>query len=247
MMTTEPSPILRASGISVRYGLATAVATCSLEIARGSYVCLLGRNGAGKTSLVSALAGALPRDGRMWFDGHEVATSKSTWLARNGMLVIPEGRHLYPSLTVEDNLVLGAYAWTRSAREARRAPELEQVYDLFPRLAQRKRQLAGTMSGGEQQMVALGRALMGRPRLLMLDEPSLGLSEAMIEKTYEVLRDLRATGLSVLLVEESPHRALELCDVGIVMSSGSIIAERPTAELLAPGVLESYYLGTKAA
>jgi branched-chain amino acid transport system ATP-binding protein len=163
-------------------------------------------------------------------------------MAHHGFIMVPEGRQLYGDMSVEDNLLLGAYPWTRRVEAARNSEDIRYVYELFPRLDERRRQKVVTLSGGEQQMVAIGRAVMGRPRILVLDEPSLGLSPAMAEVTYGILRTLRGRGLSILLVEESPRRALELCDRGIVLSSGRIIAESPVTALREPGVLEKLYL-----
>ncbi|WP_300019728.1 ABC transporter ATP-binding protein [Pseudonocardia sp.] len=237
-----PAPVLEAQDITVRWGGAVAVDACSLRLARGEAVCVLGRNGAGKTSWLSAIAGVAPSTGRVVFDGTPVPPRSAHWLARRGFVMVPEGRQLYGEMSVEENLLLGAYPWSRRVSVIRRSPELANVYELFPRLAERRRQEVVTLSGGEQQMVAMGRALMGRPKVLVMDEPSLGLSPSMIDLTYRILHGLRGEGLSLLLVEESPRRALELCDRGVVLSSGRVIEEAPVEELRRPGVLERLYL-----
>jgi ABC-type branched-subunit amino acid transport system ATPase component len=241
----EPSStaaVLEAREISVRWGGAVAVDKCSLRLDAGEAVCVLGRNGAGKTSWLSAIAGVAPSTGQVLLEGIRVPRRAPHWMAHHGFIMVPEGRQLYGDMSVEDNLLLGAYPWTRRVEAARNSEDIRYVYELFPRLDERRRQKVVTLSGGEQQMVAIGRAVMGRPRILVLDEPSLGLSPAMAEVTYGILRTLRGRGLSILLVEESPRRALELCDRGIVLSSGRIIAESPVTALREPGVLEKLYL-----
>lgn len=236
------TPVLRAEDITVRWGGALAVDGCSLRLAPGEAVCVLGRNGAGKTSWLSAIAGVAPATGRVFLDGRQVPARSPHWMAQRGFVMVPEGRQLYGEMSVEENLLLGAYPWSRRVATIRRSAELANVYERFPRLAERRRQVVATLSGGEQQMVAMGRALMGRPRVLVMDEPSLGLSPSMIDLTYEILHELRVGGLALLLVEESPRRALELCDRGVVLSSGRITEEADVTHLRAPGVLERLYL-----
>jgi branched-chain amino acid transport system ATP-binding protein len=240
--TGSAAAVLEAHEISVRWGGAVAVDKCSLRLDAGEAVCVLGRNGAGKTSWLSAIAGVAPSTGQVFLEGTRVPRRAPYWMAHHGFIMVPEGRQLYGDMSVEDNLLLGAYPWTRRVEAARNSAEIRHVYELFPRLNERRRQKAVTLSGGEQQMVAIGRAIMGRPRVLVLDEPSLGLSPSMTDTTYGILRTLRGRGLSILLVEESPRRALELCDRAIVLSSGRVIAESPVAALREPGVLEKLYL-----
>jgi branched-chain amino acid transport system ATP-binding protein len=228
----------------------------TLDVGAGEVVALLGANGAGKSTLLSALAGLLPpSDGHVILGGQDVTAVRADRLARLGLSLVPEGRQLAGSLTVEDNLVLGSFQhigvglrrllsplpWLR--RQPDVTARLERAYDLFPRLRERHQQLAQTLSGGEQQMLAIGRALMAEPRLLLLDEPSVGLAPELARGILALLERLRETGLAVLLVEQDAHGALRVAQRGYVMETGRIVAEGPSEELLGSEALRRAYLG----
>lgn len=240
-MSTTTSPILSVEGLHVKYGLFEAVFGISLEVGPGEAVCLLGGNGAGKTTSLRAILGALPiAAGRVRFLGEDVTGATAGAITARGMIYVPEGRELFPSMTVQENLELGAI--TREAR-ARMRTSMELACELFPILAKRRTQLAGTLSGGQQQMVAIARGLMGLPRLLMLDEPSLGLAPVVVEQVYEALGRIVRSGTPIILVEQHVHHALELCQRGYVLESGRIVQHGSTAELAASDRLRSAYLG----
>ncbi|HET7153739.1 MAG TPA: ABC transporter ATP-binding protein [Hyphomicrobiaceae bacterium] len=231
------APILVLEGVSVAYGKVEAVRDVSLSMQPGSIVTVIGANGAGKTTLLNALMGILPSGGTVSFDGTALAGDAIEERVAMGMALVPERRELFGSMTVDDNLVLGGFRTTA----AERAQSLAQVFARFPRLQERRRQLAGTLSGGERQMLAMGRALMGRPRLLMLDEPSLGLAPLIVRDIFEIIVGLRKTGVSILLVEQNARAALQVADHAYVMELGEITARGPAAELAAdPRIVESY-------
>jgi len=231
------APILVLEGVSVAYGKVEAVRDVSLSMQPGSIVTVIGANGAGKTTLLNALMGILPSGGTVSFDGTALAGDAIEEGVAMGMALVPERRELFGSMTVDDNLVLGGFRTTA----AERAQSLAQVFARFPRLQERRRQLAGTLSGGERQMLAMGRALMGRPRLLMLDEPSLGLAPLIVRDIFEIIVGLRKTGVSILLVEQNARAALQVADHAYVMELGEITARGPAAELAAdPRIVESY-------
>jgi branched-chain amino acid transport system ATP-binding protein len=231
------APILTLEGVSVAYGKVEAVRDVSLSMQPGSIVTVIGANGAGKTTLLNALMGILPSGGTVSFDGTALAGDAIEERVAMGMALVPERRELFGSMTVDDNLVLGGFRTTA----AERAQSLAQVFARFPRLQERRRQLAGTLSGGERQMLAMGRALMGRPRLLMLDEPSLGLAPLIVRDIFEIIVGLRKTGVSILLVEQNARAALQVADHAYVMELGEITARGPAAELAAdPRIVESY-------
>jgi branched-chain amino acid transport system ATP-binding protein len=211
-----------------------------LRIAPGELVALLGSNGAGKTTLNSVVSGLVPTwAGRVVFDGQDLTGAHYRQVVQAGLIQVPEGRKVFPNLSVLENLELGAF--TR-ARE-RRADNLTRVFDTFPRLRERQAQLAGTMSGGEQQMLAIGRGLMAEPKLLILDEPSLGLSPLLVEEMFALIAQLRAGGLAILLVEQNVGQSLEIADRAYVMENGSIRFSGTSAELLASDTLRQAYLG----
>ena len=231
------APILALEGVSVAYGKVEAVRDVSLSMQPGSIVTVIGANGAGKTTLLNALMGILPAGGTVKFDGTALDGDAIEERVAMGMALVPERRELFGSMTVEDNLVLGGFRTTA----AERAQSLAQVFARFPRLEERRRQLAGTLSGGERQMLAMGRALMGRPRLLMLDEPSLGLAPLIVRDIFEIIVGLRKTGVSILLVEQNARAALQVADYAYVMELGEITARGAAADLAAdPRIVESY-------
>jgi branched-chain amino acid transport system ATP-binding protein len=234
--------LLEAKGLNVRYGKVEAVPSADLVVAPNQIATLIGPNGAGKSTLLNALMGALLKPGRssgqVMFDGEDISMLPVTERCRRGLLLVPETRELFGTLPVEDNLVLGAYL---HRRDPRRGSDLERVYTLFPRLKERRTQEARTLSGGERQMLALGRALMGRPRLLMLDEPSLGLAPRIVGEMFTVIQSLPAEGIAVLLVEQNARAALRVANHGYVLENGRITLQGPAAELRDnPRVIETY-------
>ena len=235
------STLLRVDGIEVGYGDLTAVRDVSLEVREGEAVALIGANGAGKTTTLRAVSGLLPlRRGRIEFEGQRLDGLGPAEIVARGIAHVPEGRQLFPSMTVRENLELGAR--TRAARAAR-VETLERVFELFPRLRERGAQLAGTLSGGEQQMCAIGRGLMSRPRLLMLDEPSLGLAPVLVKAIFEDLVRINGQGLTVLLVEQNVLRSLHLAHRGYVLENGRMTLSGPRDDLLASGHIKQAYLG----
>ena len=227
--------------IDVFYGDAQALYGLSLQVREGEVVTLVGANGAGKTTTLRAISGLLPvARGEIAFEGRTLLGVPAHRRAELGIALVPEGRELWPQLTVRENLELGAYG-----KAARRhlSGSLERVYELFPVVKERSRQVAGSMSGGEQQMVAIARALMTRPRLLMLDEPSLGLAPVVVSQVFDTIRRLHAEGLTILLVEQNLKKALEMADRGYVVETGSISIEGAAADLLADPTIRSAYLG----
>jgi branched-chain amino acid transport system ATP-binding protein len=235
------STLLRVDGIEVGYGDLTAVSDVSLEVREGEAVALIGANGAGKTTTLRAVSGLLPlRRGRIEFQGQRLDGLPPAEIVARGIAHVPEGRQLFPTMTVRENLELGAR--TRAAR-AGRGEMLERVFELFPRLRERREQLAGTLSGGEQQMCAIGRGLMARPRLLMLDEPSLGLAPVLVKAIFEDLARINGQGITVLLVEQNVLRSLHLAHRGYVLENGRMTLSGPRDELLASGHIKQAYLG----
>jgi branched-chain amino acid transport system ATP-binding protein len=231
--------LLDVRGLRVSYGGINAVKGVDLEVRAGELVTLIGANGAGKTTTLKAIAGLVkPAAGRIRYDGGDITAQPAYRLVRRGLALVPEGRGVFGLLTVEENLAMGAYS--RVGRQAIDA-DRDRVYTLFPRLAERRRQSAGTLSGGEQQMLAIGRALMSRPRLLLLDEPSMGLAPLMVQKIFETIRAIAAEGVTLLLVEQNAKLALEVCHRGYVMESGGImLADTARALLVNPQVRQAY-------
>ena len=233
--------MLELRGVDVFHGEAQALWNLDLDVAEGEIVCIVGPNGAGKTTLVQAIAGMLPvRRGSVRIGGADVAGQPAHLVCRTGVAIVPEGRRIFPGMTVADNLDLGAYR--RDARSSR-GTSLSWVHDLFPRLAERAGQLAGSLSGGEQQMLAIGRALMARPRLLLMDEPSLGLAPVIVDGVFDVISEINRSGVSVLLVEQNVERALEISSRGYVLSEGRISLRGTSAELLGNAELRRSVLG----
>jgi branched-chain amino acid transport system ATP-binding protein len=237
--------LLAVRGLEVCYGGIRALRGVDLEVGRGEVVCLIGANGAGKTTTLRALAGlTAPAAGEVLFEGQAVRDLPTHRRARRGLTLVPEGRGVFPRLTVEENLLMGAYA---SPAGPRTRQGLERAYGLFPRLAERRAQKAGTLSGGEQQMLAIGRGLMAEPRLLMLDEPSLGLAPLLVERIFETLRAIAAAGMTLLLVEQNARRALELATRGYVLEGGRIALADSAPALLADPRVRAAYLGAPGA
>ena len=222
------------------YGAVEVLRGVSLEIRAGEIVAVLGSNGAGKSTLNNTLCGILPAfGGSVAFDGHDITRARDRHIVAAGLIQVPEGRRVFPNLSVRENLELGSYRRGR----ARRATNLERVCGIFPRLRERTAQRAGTLSGGEQQMLAIGRALMSEPRLLILDEPSLGLSPLLVEEMFALIARLHAEGLSILLVEQNVGESLEIAHRAYVLENGSIAFQGTSSELLARSDLKRAYLG----
>ena len=233
--------MLEVRGLDIFYGEAQALFGIDLSVADGEVVCIVGPNGAGKTTLVHSIAGMLPiARGSVEVGGTDVAGQPAHVVCRSGVAIVPEGRRIFPGMSVRDNLDLGAYR--REAR-ASHADSLAWVHSLFPRLAERSDQLAGSLSGGEQQMLAVGRALMARPRLLLMDEPSLGLAPVVVDAVFDVIGTINDAGVSVLLVEQNVERALEIADRGYLLSEGRIGLQGAAADLLANDELRRTVLG----
>jgi branched-chain amino acid transport system ATP-binding protein len=236
--------LLELAGLEVAYGGIKAVKGIDLAVEKGELVCLIGANGAGKTTTLKAVCGLLPtRGGAVRYDGQDITGTSSYRLVERGIAMVPEGRGVFRQLTVAENLAMGAFI--RRDREAVRH-DLEHVYELFPRLAERRGQSGGTLSGGEQQMLAIGRAMMSRPKLLMLDEPSMGLAPLLVQKIFATVRAISVEGVTILLVEQNARLALEIAHRGYVMESGTITLSGPAAELLADPKVREAYLGETA-
>lgn len=233
--------MLEVSDIDVYYGDAQALWGVSVHVDEGEVVSIVGSNGAGKSTLVAAIMGMLPaRRGRIVLDGIDITDVAGHRVCRAGVAIVPEGRRLFPSLSVADNLDLGAF---NVEARPHHADSLRQVHTLFPRLAERSTQLAGSLSGGEQQMLAIGRALMARPRLLLMDEPSLGLAPVIVDEVFEVIETVRAAGVSVLLVEQNVARALDVSSRAYLLSEGRIVMEGEAAEMAASPEIRRSVLG----
>ncbi len=239
-MTTD-APLLALDKLKVAYGGIQAVKGIDLEVARGELVCLIGANGAGKTTTLKGICGLQPvASGAIRYEGDDVTGRRAFELVRRGLAMVPEGRGVFGALTIEENLAMGAYV--RKDRPGVRA-DVERVFTLFPRLAERRRQTAGTLSGGEQQMLAMGRALMSKPRLLLLDEPSMGLAPLMVQKVFETVLAVSREGVTILLIEQNAKLALEVSHRGYVMESGEITLAGPAKELLHDPAVRAAYLG----
>jgi len=235
--------LLEIRGLEVRYGGIRAVRGIDFEVDGGELVCLIGANGAGKSSTLRAISGLMrTAPGTVRFGGRDISGEPAFARARSGLVMVPEGRGVFPQLTVEENLAMGAYSRT----DGDIAADRRRVFELFPRLEERRRQSAGTLSGGEQQMLAIGRALMSRPKLLMLDEPSMGLAPIAVRRIFEVIRDIGRAGVTVLLVEQNARLALELAGRAYVMESGAITLAGPARELLHDPKVRTAYLGETA-
>jgi len=233
--------MLEISKIDVFYGRVQALRAVTLSVDAGEIVALIGSNGAGKTTTLRTISGLMhPTGGKIVFDGRELQQTKAHMIVKTGICQSPEGRRLFPRMTVFDNLMMGTYA--RKDLSGVQA-DIANVYDLFPRLKERTKQLAGTLSGGEQQMLAIGRALMARPKLLMLDEPSLGLAPILVETIFRVCTDINSRGLPILLVEQNASKALEIAHRAYVLETGSIVQTGTGKELLSSPDVQRAYLG----
>ena len=233
--------MLEIEGLHCRYGKVSAVRGLSLEVREGELVTLIGANGAGKTTTLKAISGILPpAAGRIAFDGEDITRASARAILAKGIAHCPEGRHVFPYMSVQENLDMGCYL--------RRDPDgiaqdRRNIFNRFPVLEERRRQMAGTLSGGEQQMLAIGRALMSRPRLILFDEPSLGLAPNLVETTFDIIAEIRADGVTVLMVEQNAYAALELCDRSYLLESGEVTLTGNGAELLNDPHVKEAYLG----
>jgi branched-chain amino acid transport system ATP-binding protein len=235
--------LLSVNDLHVSYGKVEAVTGVSLEMQAGHIVTVIGPNGAGKTTLLAALMGLLPSKGESWYEAQDLRILSTEERVRRGICLVPERRELFTEMTVADNLVLGAYTRWRDREAVQR--DLQEVYERFPRLSERRGQLARTLSGGERQMLALGRALMAKPRLLLLDEPSLGLAPLIVREIFRIVTGLRELGVSILLVEQNARAALETADYGYVLETGSIVHSGPAVSLIHDPRVIASYLGGK--
>jgi branched-chain amino acid transport system ATP-binding protein len=234
--------LLSVTGLHVSYGKVEALSGVSLEMQAGHIVTVIGPNGAGKTTLLAALMGLLPSKGESWYEAQDLRILSTEERVRRGICLVPERRELFTEMTVADNLILGAYTRWGDREAVQR--DLQEVYERFPRLSERRGQLARTLSGGERQMLALGRALMAKPRLLLLDEPSLGLAPLIVREIFRIVTGLRELGVSILLVEQNARAALETADHGYVLEIGSIVHSGPAVSLIhEPRVIASYLGG----
>ena len=241
------TPLLQVNALHAGYGRAEVLSGLNLELDKGQVITVIGPNGAGKSTALNALMGVLPSRGQVVFDGQDLAEASLEDRVMLGLALVPEKRELFTTMPVEDNLVLGGYRAMR-LRVPQWRGALERVYGLFPRLKERRAQLAGTLSGGERQMLAVGRALMSGPKLLMLDEPSLGLAPLVVRDIFGIIQRLRAEGVSILLVEQNARAALQVADHGYVLETGEIVLDGP-ADALAqdPRVIETYLGAQKKA
>lgn len=246
-MPLDNDLLLSVSDLHAGYGKAEVLSGLNLRLPRGSVVTVIGPNGAGKSTTLNALMGVLPAKGRVLFDGEDIASLSLEERVMKGLALVPEKRELFSTMSVEDNLVLGGFRPMRLGVRDWRAG-LDKVFELFPRLQERRAQLAGTLSGGERQMLAVGRALMSQPKVLMLDEPSLGLAPLIVKEVFRIVERLRDSGVSILLIEQNARAALEVADYGYVLETGEIALEGEAVDLARdPRVIETYLGAAKKA
>ena len=231
--------MLKIDDIHVYYGAIHAIKGVSFEVGEGEIVALIGANGAGKSTILKTVSGLMhPRSGNISFCGENIAHMDAYKLLRHGLAHVPEGRRIFQQMTVQDNLEMGAYIHKEVNKD-----DLERVFNYFPRLKERRKQIGGTLSGGEQQMLAMGRALMSHPKLLMLDEPSMGLAPILVEQIFEIIKNLHAAGKTILLVEQNAQAALSVADRGYVLETGKVVTTGSGAELLSSPAIKKAYLG----
>ena len=234
-----PEPLLRLESVDTFYGQIHILQGLSLEVGPGELVCLLGGNASGKSTTLKTVLGIVrPRNGIVRFGGEDVTSRSTSYRIGKGIAIVPENRRLFGPMTVLENLEMGAYLRGKGSKE-----DFDRVYQLFPLLHKRRSQLAGTLSGGEQQMVAMGRALMGRPKLLLMDEPSMGLAPILVERNFEIIQQVHESGVAVLVVEQNANVSLSIADRGYVLSTGRLVLEGPAAELREHEDLRKAYLG----
>lgn len=232
--------LLKVRGISTYYGKIQALKNVSLEVKEGTIVTILGANGAGKTTTMNTISGLLhPKEGKIFFRGEDITKLEPFQLVRKGLALVPEGRAILTGMSVLENLEMGAYH--RNDHQVK--DDLEAVMDRFPILRERKKQLGGTMSGGQQQMLAIARALMSKPKLLLLDEPSMGLAPLIVQDIFRIVKEIKDSGTTVLIVEQNARQALKIADYGYVLETGKVVAEGPAAQLLEDSSIKEAYLG----
>lgn len=237
--------MLRVEGLSVKYGGITAVRDISFSVTKGKIAALIGNNGAGKTTTLKAISGLIKtHSGGIHFEDRDITGLKPHVIARSGLIHIPEGRHVFPKLTVKENLLLSSYS--SSLKFSRFKNEAERVFELFPKLKDRQKQTAGTLSGGEQQMLAIARGILQEPKLLVLDEPSMGLAPIIVEEVFDTIKRINKDGTTVLLVEQNAQMALSIADYGYVMEVGRIILDNNAEELINDKTIKSIYLGEES-
>jgi branched-chain amino acid transport system ATP-binding protein len=235
----QAPPLLKLTAVDTYYGPIHILQGIELEVGAGELVCLLGGNASGKSTTLKTVLGIVqPRRGSVEFAGEDVTTRSTNYRIRRGMAIVPENRRLFAPMTVLENLKMGAYL-----RAGGEPEDYERVYELFPRVYERRDQLAGTLSGGEQQMVAMGRALMSQPRLLLMDEPSMGLAPLLVEKSFEIIKQVNQEGVAVLVVEQNANVSLSIADRGYVLATGRVVLQGPAADLIADDDLRRAYLG----
>ncbi len=236
--------MLRIKNLEAGYGSLKVLRKVTMHVSPGEIVSIIGANGAGKTTLLKTISGLIkPRSGEMLFEGREINPLPAEKIVFLGCSLVPEGRQVFATMTVRENLILGSYVQHRRRRQAEAKQDLDRMYDLFPRLKERERQLAGTLSGGEQQMLAIARSLMARPKLIMMDEPSMGLAPLIVRDIFSIITKLRQEGNTVLLVEQNARAALGVADRGYVLETGRIILQGPAEDLLANRDVQRAYLG----
>jgi branched-chain amino acid transport system ATP-binding protein len=234
-----PEPLLRLDAVDTFYGQIHILQSLTLEVRPGELVCLLGGNASGKSTTLKTVLGIVrPRNGTVSFSGEDITSRSTSYRIGKGIAIVPENRRLFGPMTVLENLEMGAYLHGKGSKE-----DFDRVYDLFPLLHERRSQLAGTMSGGEQQMVAMGRALMARPKLLLMDEPSMGLAPILVERNFEIIKQVHESGVAILVVEQNANVSLSIADRGYVLSTGRLVLEGPAAELREHEDLRKAYLG----
>ena len=237
--TVNGAPLLELDGIDTYYGQIHILQDLNIEVREGELVCLLGGNASGKSTTLKTILGIVnPRTGRVVFEGEDLTRRSTSYRIARGMAIVPENRRLFAPMTVLENLQLGAYLRGGGERE-----DFDRVYELFPLLHERRSQLAGTLSGGEQQMVAMGRALMSRPKLLLMDEPSMGLAPILVERNFEIIQQVHESGVAILVVEQNANVSLSIADRGYVLSTGRLVLEGKAADLLQDENLRKAYLG----
>lgn len=241
MNNIQTSPLLSVSDLTVHYGAIQALRGISFDVYEGEIITLIGSNGAGKTTTLHAISNIIPKtNGNIIFDGVAISQMNASLIVRSRLIQVPEGRRIFANLTVKENLEMGSY--TRKDKNGIK-DDMEKVFDMFPRLRERIKQIAGTLSGGEQQMLAMGRALMSRPRLLLLDEPSMGLAPILVDEIFSIIRNINAEGTTILLVEQNAFKALHIANRAYILETGSIIKSGDAKDLMCDDAVKAAYLG----
>ena len=238
-MEVNDEPLLKVVNLTINYGAIRALKGISFEVARGEIITLIGANGAGKTTTLHAISNIIKKaQGSVIFDGKDISSTLPDRIVSTGLVQVPEGRRIFANLSVRDNLELGAYSRKDPIKD-----DMEKVFNIFPRLKERVRQISGTLSGGEQQMLAMGRALMARPRLLLLDEPSMGLAPILVDEIFSIIKDINETGTTILLVEQNAYKALNLASRAYILETGNIVKSGKAGDLIKDEAVKAAYLG----